>query len=257
MIFDKWSPSAVWYCLSHHCIVFSHLSAFPMKCNESHSCWTGPANSQRRRVGWMSEWDDIIPLCQHVSNPQPSHLLLSVTEEISLFTQITVFFIFTLFRFLYKYLFFPFFSSFLLSPSLLLLPHSWPCATALMWLFLKLCLSHHPVFSSSLTFSRPSFISDVREEKETGSALLIGQGRRHPRLWLYVPGRCVILALYIIPLKSKVCTCEYMFVFLCVSLSQCLSTLAWCSECVPRVQIIIWRWKLMLDLWDNSQTKLY
>lgn len=53
------------------------------------------------------------------------------------------------------------------SPHLLLLPH-----------FLTSLL--HP--------------SDVREEKETGSASLIGQGRRHPRLWLYVPGRCVMLA---------------------------------------------------------------
>lgn len=184
------------YSLPHHCIVFPHLSAFPVKCNGSHSCWTGPASSQRRRVGWMSEWDDITPLCQHVSNPQPSHLLLSVTEEISLFTQITLSFLYLFYLDFYiNIYFFPFFYSFLLSPSL---HPSSPTQLTLCYcshVTLPQALSHHhPVFSSSLTFSRPSFISDVREEKETGSASLIGQGRRHPRLWLYVPGRCVILA---------------------------------------------------------------
>lgn len=143
--------------------------------------------------GW-GERKEIILLYQLVSNPQPSHLPRTVSlwklASLSKSVAISLHYLPLLFNINFFLI-----SSFLLPPSLsiLLLPLSRPCTTPRIWLFLKLCLTitlSSP--SLRLTFLPRFHPSDVREEKERGSASVIGQGRQHPQLWLTVLRGCVI-----------------------------------------------------------------
>lgn len=141
-----------------------------MKCNGSHSCWTGPANIQRRRVGWMrrNRWHhSIVPTCVIPTTfAPPAHCYWG---RYPIQITLTLYF----FNLYFSKKFFFLFSAVTISPSHPSSPTQWtPCYCSHMTLPLS---HHHPVFSSSLTFSHPSFISDVREEKETGSASPIGQ----------------------------------------------------------------------------------
>lgn len=165
-------------------------------------CLTGPTNNQRtRRTGWKirDRWHNPTAICQLVSNPQPSHLLrtLSAWKFTSYYFVVQLLFchcisfhcFFSLFLSLFILTFFLFYCHSSLHPSLPSSPTQLTLYNSSDMTLPQAFAHHYPVFLSlsvSLTLHLCFHLPDVIEGKETDSASLIGQRRQRPQPWLTV-----------------------------------------------------------------------